>query len=364
MAKKRLERALPARFDESGLSGLPRFLARPRGGQLPTVTAVKLTGPIPIDRKCLLLLTLSSRRPGGDRSGSLPARTAARTGRGPAEAGAEVRAHARGRGRRRDHHPTARPGVRTDDLAHPRPAAKAAGAPARAPAAWRRRERRGARARVRGRDRRRRARRLSRIPPLRRLHLPGRPGFPQPAKPLRLLRRQRGQTRDRRRARPSRPAAPHTRDGAAAAPAARSRAGRRRRAGCPRRCPPTRASPPALPALTTGRPAHDHARATNRSRLLWPRQRLRSRPPLHLARRAQTPTTHHNRTAPPRTPKLTGRQQPHTTTSVVRTSLSRSGGKTTRLMAVCLSGTAVFASFAGAALGWWLEAVFGVVVVE
>jgi len=33
-------------------------------------------------------------------------------------------------------------------------------------------------------------------------------------------------------------------------------------------------------------------------------------------------------------------------------------------MAVCLSGTAVFASFAGAALGWWLEAVFGVVVVE
>jgi len=50
--------------------------------------------------------------------------------------------------------------------------------------------------------------------------------------------------------------------------------------------------------------------------LFRPRQRLRSRPPLHHTRRAQTPTTQHNGTAPPRTRKLTHRQQPHAATSV------------------------------------------------
>jgi hypothetical protein len=44
--------------------------------------------------------------------------------------------------------------------------------------------------------------------------------------------------------------------------------------------------------------------------------------------------------------------------------MSRFGGKATRLMAVGLSGAAVVASFASAALGWRLKAVFRVVVVE
>src|SRR6266511_2951696 len=44
--------------------------------------------------------------------------------------------------------------------------------------------------------------------------------------------------------------------------------------------------------------------------------------------------------------------------------LSRFGGRTTRLMAVCLPGRAVVASFASAALGWRLETALRVVVVE
>ena len=44
--------------------------------------------------------------------------------------------------------------------------------------------------------------------------------------------------------------------------------------------------------------------------------------------------------------------------------LSSFGGRTTRLMAVGLSWTAVVASFASAALGWRLETAPRVVVVE
>jgi hypothetical protein len=44
--------------------------------------------------------------------------------------------------------------------------------------------------------------------------------------------------------------------------------------------------------LALGGRAHDYARTTDRSRLLRRGQRLRSRPALHLARRAQATATH------------------------------------------------------------------------
>jgi hypothetical protein len=164
-----------------------------------------------------------------------------------------------------------------------------------------------------------------------------RPGLPQPAKPLRLLR----------------PTARSNRRSPSCSPVATSCSSHPQRQTSytgkttpdwptsshrsPATAPAHPSKPTALPALTTARPAHDHARATNPAPQLRPRQRLRSRPPLHHAHRAQTPTSHHNPTAPPPTRKLTDRQQPHTTTTVVRTSLSRSGGTATR----SLGGTKV-----------------------
>ena len=144
----------------------------------------------PHDRKCLAWLTLSSREPS---VATVPDRFLLELLREQAE------------GRRKLEEKFARTLEVADaagiaipqlaeasglTLAHPRQAAATASAAARAPVARRRQDRRGPRAGVRGRDRRRRARRLSRIPPLRRLYLPGGPGLPERSSLLRFLRRE------------------------------------------------------------------------------------------------------------------------------------------------------------------------------